>query len=370
MQTNSFSKMLAAILIMLFVHSWGWAQDGFTDGYIVRSNRDTLHGFLQDEVRRDIQHSIKFKTDHKASAYSLFDCSTVQSFGYNGGNLYQAIDFTNTSGDSAIKERCFARLLVKGFYNLYSVLEDETAYFLIKIDNDSYFLFNSAYTSNGELKTQGNYISRLAQFAAECDADDLNAERISYTEKDIAGFVTGLDTCLAPGIIPVNYYHKPRTKFEFMIFAGGLPLSQQTQFTGEAFIRMTYPQLGKKTSINIGIHYSSTLRVSKIVDNYNYSVGKVTTRDQIFSIPATLQYNFTTGFIQTYLYAGFSGAVLNETVNSDNTTAAGLQGKFGIAILAGVGIDGRLTKRLYVRADWRYELILQYPSVGVVYKLK
>ncbi len=362
-------KRLPAILIMLVITSFCSAQEVLTEGYIVRGKGDTLHGFIQEEVQKDLLRTIKFKTDNKVSASDIFDCSTVQSFGYAGGNIYRAIDFTNAAGDSAMVERCFAKLLVKGFYDLYSFLEDERTYFVVTIDSSAYFIFNSVFTSNGELRKEGNYISRLDQFAAECDRNDLNAERINYSEKDIAGFVTGMDTCLAPGIIPVNYYHKPRTKIEIMIFAGSLPLGGQSQFTGEAFIRLTYPQLSRKSSINIGIHYSNTLSVTEDLNFYNF-VEKVSTRNIIFSIPATLQYNFTTGIVQSYIYAGFSGAILNQTTNQVNTTPSGFQQKFGIAFIAGLGIEGRLIKRFFVRADWRYELILQFPTIGIAYKFK
>ncbi len=362
-------KLLPAILIMLVISSFCSAQEVFMEGYVVRSKGDTLHGFIQEDVQKDLLHTIKFKSDNKVRGFNLLDCSKVQSFGYTDGTLYRAVDFINAAGDSAIDERCFAKLLVKGFYDLYSFIEDERTYFVITIDSSSYFIFNSVFTSNGELRKEGNYISRLDQFAAECDRNDLNAERISYSEKDIAGFVTGLDTCLAPGIIPVNYYHKPRTKIEIMIFAGSLPLGQQSQFTGEAFLRLTYPQLSRKSSINIGIHYSNTLSVTHDLNLYNF-VEKISTRNIVFSIPATLQYNFTTGIIQSYIYAGFSGAILNQTTNQVNITPSGFQRKFGIAFIAGLGIEGRLIKRLYIRADWRYELILQFPSIGLAYKFK
>jgi hypothetical protein len=39
-----------------------------------------------------------------------------------------------------------------------------------------------------------------------------------------------------------------------------------------------------------------------------------------------------------------------------------------VAIIGGIGIEASLFKRLMARVDWRYEFLLQYPSVGLAWQ--
>jgi outer membrane protein W len=92
------------------------------------------------------------------------------------------------------------------------------------------------------------------------------------------------------------------------------------------------------------------------------------THNQVYSIPVTFQYNFTTGIVQPYFYAGISGAYSTKTANSFTTGIPSSSNQFGVALVIGIGIEARVISKLYFKADWRYEVLMQYPAIGLAYK--
>jgi hypothetical protein len=64
---------------------------------------------------------------------------------------------------------------------------------------------------------------------------------------------------------------------------------------------------------------------------------------------------------------GFSAAYLSENLLAkaiySNTTTT----KLGLAFIIEAGVDGYISKHFLVKACWRYELLTQFPAVGIAY---
>jgi len=87
-------------------------------------------------------------------------------------------------------------------------------------------------------------------------------------------------------------------------------------------------------------------------------------------VPFTIQYNLIQGKVRPYIDAGLAlnyldiGTQMSYSANRTHDT------KFGIGVVIAVGVEGYITSRLMVKADWRYELFLHYPTLGIGYFFK
>jgi hypothetical protein len=363
-------RPLTFALLLSFLSLHSFAQKNFTTGYIVKINGDTIHGYLQEEVREELFLKIKFKPDNIDAIFQTFTPSEVKAFKFESGNLYKSISFINTLEDSSKMQTRFALQLVEGTYNLFSYIINERIYFVITGNDLSDLLYNSAYNNNGELKIESNYTTKLTLLASACDKYVLHPEEVSYNEKEVAKFISQLDNCVSPNTVSTDYYQKPKIQTQIILFAGGLPMGSRNQFSAEGMIRLIYPQLSKKISINIGVRYSHTTKTEIDRDDGNFKFTR-TIKDGVFSVPLTLQYSFLTWVIRPYVSSGFGLAYLKEeTTNIQNALYIPPQNQFKLSVIGAIGIEGYITKRLFVKAEWRYELLVQYPAIGIAYRFK
>jgi hypothetical protein len=359
------------IVLLLCISICTSAQTNFTAGYIIKTNGDTLHGYLQEELRSQLVFQLQFKTDNTNSSVETFTTNEVKAFKYEKGDLYKKITFKNTLPDSGYMETIFALELVEGAYNLYSYIFNEQTYFIVDASGTSYFLYNSVFNANGAIVTEGNYISRLSVLAAVCPNRSFNAEQLNYAEKDISKYIFDLNNCISPNAASINRYQKPKTITQITIFAGAIVLGKnRNQFTSDVALRIIYPQLSKNIFINIGAHYSHTMQDDK-EKAFGSTIELSTTKDDIFCLPLTIQYNIGHGIIQPFAYGGFGFSYLKEQSTYSVYTNPGSpsSNKFGLSVIGAIGIEGHLSTSLYIKAEWRCELIGQYPAVGFAYNL-
>jgi hypothetical protein len=357
------------IALLLCISIYSSAQTNFAAGYIVKTDGDTLHGYLQEEIRSQLVFEIQFKTENSNSSFQTFTTNDVKAFKYETGNHYKKITFKNTLPDSGYMETVFALELVEGAYNLYSYILKEETYFIAEGNGASYFLYNTTYNANGAVLIEGNYISRLGVLAAACPNKSFNTEQLNYAEKDISKYIFDLNNCLSPNTASINHYQKPKAVSQIVLFAGGIILGKnKNQVTADAAMRLMYPQLSKDLFIIIGIHFSNSNRIQKDVD-YNYNHFTYLFSDEVICVPLTLQYNFEIGPIHPYLGGGFAAAYLNEKNTTTDYYAAHIppQNRFGVSVIAAAGIEGNITNNLLIKAEWRYEFFFQYPVVGIAY---
>jgi hypothetical protein len=359
--------------ILLCISIYASAQTNFTPGYIVKSSGDTLRGYLQEELRKDILFSIKFKVNNTSTSFETFTSTNIMGFKYESGDLYKSISFKNTLNDTAAVQTSFALQLVTGPYNLYSYIENEETYFVVLGNNVSYFIYNTVTDNSGLVKIEGNYSSRLQALAVSCHDRSLHSDLITYNEKDISDFIYKLNNCIAPNSSSTNHYQKQKALMSVSLFAGGISVGKnRNQLTGDLALRIIYPQLSKNVSLNIGVHYSHTTD-DKRQKLFGSNVELSITKDDIFCVPLTMQYNIGQGIIQPFFYGGFGAAYVKEqstySVYAQNPLP-NLPAKFEASVIGAIGIEGHVTSNLYIRAEWRYEEIFQYPAIGLSYNFK
>lgn len=345
------------------------AQNKYDPGWLVKNNRDTIKGYIEESVDAEFSKQVNFKTDSAAAA-QIFLPGDIQSFGVGSG-IYRSISFQNTDPEKMMRDNCFAKLLVTGKYNLFVFTRGDRQFFLIKNDTSTYFLYNSLFSNNGELITQGNYTNTLNLISIPCEKLASRYDRVDYGEKEMSDFVLALNKCISPETA-VNYYQKPKSVMQIFLFAGGLPLGSQSQVTIEGFMRFSLPTVNRNTFLNVGLHYSATHSITPQEDFF-YGQYKLSAIHNIYSIPLTIQYDFATGIIRPYLYAGVGIAYLDQTKSGEPYYLSVLDKpvqNFGISFVVGAGIEAKIINKLFVRVDYRYELLLQFPSIGIAYQFK
>lgn len=366
-------KQLTFALLLCLIFLQCISQNKFTSGYIVKSSGDTVHGYLQEETRKDLLFQVKFKSDINNSSFQTLTPSDVRAFKFESGNLYKTIKFVNTLEDSSKVQTCFALQLVEGLYNLFSYLASEKIYFVVTVNGASYMLYNFEYGVNRDLKTEGNYVSQLSLLDSACETYLLHPDLVIYNEKGMAKFITDLNKCVVPNAITANYYKKPKAQAQFVLFAGGFPLGNQNIITLEGMLRLVYPQISKKSSLNIGFRYYHNTKNETELNGGNIPFTR-TYRDDFFSVPLSFQYNFLPGIIQPYFTGEVAGVYVKEAVsNIPSAIYIAPINQLSISVNVAAGVEGYITKRLFVKAEWRYEfnfkyLAIQYPTVGIAYK--
>ncbi|MBS1975044.1 MAG: hypothetical protein JST13_11880, partial [Bacteroidetes bacterium] len=242
-------KKSLAGLLFFFATSIS-AQTHFSPGYVIKSNGDTLHGFLQEEFRPNILTSLQFKDT--SSPIETFTPEELKSFAYERGGIYKSISFRNSlDATTDTAEICFALQLVEGNYNLFSFIRKGQTYFVIKGNGLSYFLYNDVTNGNGEVLVEGNYSSRLRSLGASCKQASLISQEIDYSEKQIAVFINKLNNCISPGTSSVNHFKEAKIDIRFAAFAGGIYIDRyRNQVTLDGAAVLTYPQLSRNMSVH------------------------------------------------------------------------------------------------------------------------
>jgi hypothetical protein len=359
------TSILLAFLCLNLIAFTVTAQDHPLPGYIVRTSGDTVRGFLREQGTGELLHQIAFKST-AVGDYTIYSFDRVSAFQYQDGNLYRAISFNNVSLDQPVVQTHYARLLVSGEYDLYSFTERDRLFFLVRKDTSYRLLFDDDIHVGTDNK--GNFRNELNFFSVFCETSKNGIESMVYGEQSMMQYFQKLDACLAPNKAVTSYYHKTKVAIGFEAYGGGIALGDmKSQFTGEARIRFMYPQLNPSISLNLGLRYA---QVVKKISDPNYLAAKIyhkVTYDMT-SIPFTFQYNFLPhGIVQPFLNAGLSA--LRENIITDlplNDFPATFFQKWAASGFLGGGVEVNITHFLKARAEYRYEDISQWPTVGLL----
>lgn len=360
-------KFIQCFFIFISIHFTLIAQKGFDPGYIITNGQDTIKGFVEVSLNRELTNSIKFKKDESADLKE-YKPADLHGFGI-GNDIYLSKHFLNTAQDSEM-ETAFVKQLVNGEYSLYSYSKDDLVFYLLQKDTTVYFLYDRVTDNLGEIKQEGNYMNYLNLISINCEKLNNMYSRVVYNEKDLADFVLKVDNCSSNGKA-ISYFQKPKSVMQPFAFIGGFP-PNLTQFTANFTLQFSLPRVYKNIFFNAGINYSYTSKKSQILSGSFET--KYTNNYNILSIPFTIQWNFTTSGLQPYFYAGLSGSFYNESSNYGTYGLPLNPQTFVVAMVLGFGIQMRISSQFYIRAEevcnfnGQYEMVFQNPAIGIAYR--
>jgi len=341
------------------------AQDRSMPGYIVRVSGDTLHGFLKVQGTDESAKQISFKASADDKDFQVYTPDEVRAFQYDGGYLFRAITYSdprpavrgttdpragvNSDKSGTVTRTCFAKLLVAGELDLYSFTEQSWLYFLVRKESTYYLLYDDDLQAAPY--SQGNFRSELNFLASGCPAMSNEVGSASYTEGGLRAFFQQLDGCLNPNQPVQSYHYGVKAHSGFLAYIGGMSYAGRSQFTMEARYRLFWPQLDPNLTFNVG---------ARFVDLKKLQHGLLTDF-QLSSIPVTIQYDLdiAKGRIHPFAYAGLSLVSANVTPNNPDVAIGDAKG-----FVLGAGIEVKVYRCLWVRAEWREEYVSQIPTVG------
>jgi hypothetical protein len=372
--SNRNMKTQLLLLAMLLAACVTYAQERFFEGYIVKSSGDTVKGYIREDRNGGLAESVSFKAGVSESP-STFTVKDIRAFGFDG-TIFRALNYFDEV-DSVQKER-FGKLLVEGHYNLYALYFGvaEHYFYVTGQDGKNLFLFDDVMGHTDAIRN-GNFRNNLFFIGQSCPNALNTVETMSFSEKDVANFVQQANNCLQPGQASAFHFKKGKTELAGVIlFAGGLPLGNgKSQLMGQLMARLVNPSISRKASLNIGFSYArNATGASSTTSSFYTETDHSFT--EIYGIPVQLQYNFTSGRFQPYLYTGVALIYKIDRQTSKltglNTTTFGstIKDRMGASVPFGIGFEIYPTSRLMIKADLRYELAMQYPVIGVAYRFK
>jgi len=362
-------KIISTLLIIA-IPVFCFSQSEFKAGFIVKNSGDTLRGFLKKDFETNLQLSVRFTHNNSTAEIEKYTINDISSFGFDNGNIFQKVSYTNPSTQAWTEH--FAKLMLDGYYQLFSFSRDDRPYYVIKVRKDSsYLLYDVNYTSTGVIKEEGNYKNVLLFLSRNCPEIKGKLDYLSFNDIYIINYLQILNKCVDPSSTSNVVYRKEKSKLNVFVYAGGMAFSNKHEITAKAIARLIIPGLDGKTSINTGINYMQNFERSYVEVYYMGNKTKQEITINMFSIPVSIQHNFTKGIIQPYLDAGMS-LVYKKGTGAIDYGARPVEdhNKKGIGFTAAIGLDGYITKNLSIKAEWRYELVLHLPTIGVAYTFK
>jgi opacity protein-like surface antigen len=360
-------KNIQILLALILIALTGRAQNTGIPGYIIRNSGDTVHGILKEPGLSNLFKQAYFKSSPADNDFTVYTPAEIKGFQYEDGNLYRAVTFLDTWMDHPAFETGFARLLVSGEYDLYSFYNSSVLFFLVRKDTTFTLLFDDDIHTLPVVS--GNFRNQLNFFAVGCEAMRSHIESMVYSESNLMSYFKDLDACLNPNKAVVNYYHKAKAHLGFFVYGGGSVLgTDMSQLTAEARLRLVYPHFNPSVSINLGFRYVEVTKhladPTYLVATYYHKVSYA-----VESVPLTIQYNFTRGIVQPFVFVGVS--LYKQNITSDTPVFAeadSFNNEFHIALPAGLGVEANITGFLAARLEWRYEYIAQWPTIGLSVK--
>ncbi|MBG9376338.1 outer membrane beta-barrel protein [Panacibacter sp. DH6] len=357
-------------LAMLAISVVSYSQNNDKTGYIVKTSGDTLRGFLNAVELKLLNNTISFGAS--AGNLTTYTSAEIKSFGYDGGNSFEKVSYTNTVDASEVTR--FAKMLSTGYYSLLTFWSKDIKYFIIKKPDNTYrLLMDDERLTTGFVNEKGNFQNELLFLSQACSELRPALERLNYSEKDLIGYVSKLNNCAAPSQANNIVLKKEQSQFNIFAYAGGITLgSKGHEYTARVLGKLSAPSIDKNLSLNFGINYMAQRKVSTEKVSINgYPAFKTQTAERsVLSVPLTVQYYLTKGFIKPYIDAGLSIDYLQRNGELDGAGKIINENKAGLAFTAAFGIDCYITNRLFIRADYRYELFMHYPTIGIAYIFK
>jgi len=349
----------------MFLSVDNFAQQKFTGGYVILANGDTLHGYLQEEVEGSLVTGVMFSNNENGTSSKKYVVTDAKAFHYDQGSSFEAVSYNDLNNTPTTT---FAKLLLTGYYRLYSLRIKDVIFFVVKNNDSTQLLYDDIRRTDGTIETTGNYVNVLSFLSRTCDKLKNEVTRLRYAEPEMLSFVSRLNQCISPNETNTSLYVKPHSTATVYLYAGGLPLGDKYELIGRVGAKITTPSISKNLSLNIAFTYST----HKEIDTYQYSstTYKYDHITKLQTLSGSFLYDFTTGRIRPYFEGGLGLTFSQEQDPLNHGGQTGYENDFGATLLAAIGIEVYVTKKLAVKADWRYEVFFHNPTIGVAYFFK
>jgi hypothetical protein len=366
------------------------AQSDFQPGYVLKSNGDTLKGFIDLRNNELCSKKCIFKQKEESQPIEFLP-EEIKAYRFIDGKYYISKQVTIDS----VPKMFFLEILVEGKANVYALLNDNVNYFFIEKEKEPIYVLKKKirvfdkesnavyeYGKNGQLYPASNYISEdnkykgaLIYYLQE-DPDirekvyrmDLDQKNLIKIAVDYHNYVCDNEKCIV-------YAKNPKTRFALGIIAG---LNKNTV---KFKYLENYETITTNSAFNIGFNldiYSlvykrmfNTISLSYTSVEQNtspYSVIHV--YYQNINLAANLYYCYKHYKIQPYAGGGIIliRSLSSSKVEADTYISSFDPGKTTFGIDFAIGARYKINQKFYTKLEFSYQPPMfekpSYPAIN------
>lgn len=205
-----FKKELALFLFCIILCLSAFSQENFVQGYIVRTNGDTIRGEVDYRNWRINPGKVQFKKSGQAAA-GTYTAKEIKSFYAAGDFYYGAVVEAEKSPRTTMNldgnpefiiamDTTFLHALITGEKSLFHYIDAD--------DRENFYIGNGAgfellkykvylISSHGISKKQSrkHFVGQLMNYFSACEGFQKNAAKVQYTKKSL---LKAFEQCYVP----------------------------------------------------------------------------------------------------------------------------------------------------------------------------
>jgi hypothetical protein len=384
-------KRLLGFCAFLFLVIYGYSQQNYLPGTIVKLKGDTLRGFINYQNSEKNPLNIYFRMDMNHEP-DIFSPQEVQSFrvadeiyisatvSLNEG-FYRTQDLGNSPEVSLVTGTVFLQTLVRGNKSLYYLKDSEgREQFYVELDSRYELLIYHKYlknlTNSGDIAGANSitedkrYIGQLAYYLKDCPDLQSSLRNLKFSKQSMVKLFRQYYECMNAN---AEYENKSdETKVEFGVF-GGLSLTSlkfdASEGSFDEIVKSDFPVspsvafgvfLNKKLSRNLGrfsLHnelffsgYKTEAFYKEVVSENRYVNNNISFGGFFIKMNNMLQYSFPVKGVSLMARLGISNGWNLHEVNQNvvesvfyttttTKTYPAIEGsrKYAFGILGGIG---------------------------------
>lgn len=348
-------KEINLFVLILLLGQFLYAQDNYKPGYVLTIKKDTINGFILNNIDAELADKISFKRNSSDEAITEYAPSELLGFGFSSGRIFERKRVRNDNQSSNESTYVFAKRIVKGKIDLFVWSHK-------KNNSKDFFVINNSTKREARLikpkktnvktdgktysKSDNNYKHNIA-FVKQEENLDPEQNDLSFGEKPIIKNIISFNKKFQ-NEYPIEIYKEP-THHNYDILVG-IPLNMKSPgrvFTISAYRSKTFSEKSNILSLIYGLSYYDWRDndKNKIADyqSQNAEINYIWQKLNIMPLGIKLQTNGKR--IIPYGYFSVGGAVLMMTdylIEDYEFTGSRKEYLLRPAINAGIGVKIRI----------------------------
>ncbi len=347
-------RIVIFLTLVLVIIEYSNAQISLKPGFIITHEKDTIKGFLMDEVDSDLSERVKYFKGSTGTEPTIYAPSEILGFGFNSGRIFESITIQNDSTE------IFAKRIIEGKINMFTrrfVKSNKIGIHLYRSDTnikiDLKEPVKTTVKKNGKTYTYKDnmYLGQLALLTND-DVEDLKLSKLKYGKKGIQKHIVKCNESFENDY-PAKVYTEAQN-LTYDLNVGYFLNSEPYEFVFRLSIYRdkTNPEKSVKTSRRMGfsyVHYRGNERLDGSLEEGSTDFSA----HSLSIIPVGFRFQGKPRKIMPYGYFGIGlFFVLSSRKIISNYEITGTKYKFGglPTVNLGIGIKAKV-KSNYILAE-------------------
>lgn len=298
------------------------AQNNQVPGYIVTNEKDTLRGYLEDEIDSELRSGVNFSSTN-TTVSQPYTPSEILGFGYDTGRSFFSIDAADGSG------RIFVKNMATGKINV--LMDDDKVsriltMYLSRIDTSISVVLEPPKKNTIEKdgkkfsSTDKKYLQLLSFITG-----DVNLPNINYNEKKIVGYLNEYNQRYASTIPTTTYSPLVKTSYDVSLGYPTLQSNAKAQYRFAFFRDRKYFDKHRTLHRRAGFSYRLLHNKSGNVEHF------------LNLLPVGVRLESGNGAVVPYVHAS-GGVALSLCGCSTISTATSTTTEYSLSVAPGLNL--------------------------------